>query len=165
MKKRYFTMLFRGAWTLKSRIIAIFGIVTLGVGFLFGMISTAPDMYMTAEAYYDATNMMDLRILSTYGFTEADIETIRGVEDVLDVQGGHNIDIVVHDGSDTYVTLIHSIADGGNRINQAEILEGRMPEADDECIVDIGNSVAGGHVKIGDIITFETKDDANAHIQ
>lgn len=158
MKKRYFTMLFRGAWALKSRIIAIFGIVTLGVGFLFGMISTAPDMYMTAEAYYDSTNMMDLRILSTYGFTEDDISAIRASDDVLDAQGGYNVDVVTHDGSDTYVTLVHSIPDGDNWINSAEVLEGRLPQAPNECMVDTGNNLAGGHVKLGDVITFEDKD-------
>ena len=157
---KYFAMLIRGAWAAKSRIIAIFGIVALGVGFLFGMISTAPDMYITAEKYYEDTNMMDIRILSTYGFTEDDIAAIREADDVLDAMGGYNVDIITHDGSDTYVTLIHSIPDAEPWINSAELVEGRMPQSADECIVDSANSLAGGHVKLGDVISFESKKEA-----
>ena len=68
-RNSYFRMLIRGMWKAKSRILAVFGIVALGVGFLFGMISTAPDMYITADNYFDAADLYDIRIRSNYGFT------------------------------------------------------------------------------------------------
>ena len=73
-------MLMRGMWKAKSRILAVFGIVALGVGFLFGMISTAPDMYLTADNYFESAKLYDIRIRSNYGFTDDDISVVEGFD-------------------------------------------------------------------------------------
>ena len=52
-----------------SRFLAIFAIVALGVGFLAGLLATTPDMRYSADPYYDNPNMMDIRLVSTMGFT------------------------------------------------------------------------------------------------
>lgn len=141
-KHSYFRMLFGGMWQAKSRILAIFGIVALGVGFLFGIVSTTPDMQYSADAYYDRTNMMDLRIVSTLGFTKDDIDAIAAADDVLDASGGYSADAVMFDGESTYVTLIHSIPSAAETwLNRAELKSGRMPKSADECVVEVGSAV------------------------
>ena len=52
--------------------------------FLAGLRVTAPDMKASADAYFDAQQLMDLRIASTLGLTEDDI-TALGEEEVLDI--------------------------------------------------------------------------------
>ena len=46
------------------RFMSIFLIVALGVAFFSGVRSTEPDMRLSADAFYDESNMMDIRILS-----------------------------------------------------------------------------------------------------
>ena len=43
-----------------SRFGAILVIVALGAGFYAGLRSTAPDMRLTVDQYYDSTHFMDL---------------------------------------------------------------------------------------------------------
>ncbi len=71
-----------------SRFLAIFAIVALGVGFLAGLLAAPGDMRLSADSYYDDTAMYDLRVVSTLGLTEQDLELVRqteGVESVLPV--------------------------------------------------------------------------------
>ena len=56
-----------------GRFLAIMGIVALGCGFYAGLRMTAPDMDMAADEYYDQTNLMDIRVVSTMGLTDDSI--------------------------------------------------------------------------------------------
>lgn len=88
MKKNYLRLVFRGLWQARSRILAIFAITALGVGFLAGLLSTTPDMYASTDAYYDRTKMMDLRLVSTLGLSETDAEAVRAVDRCADRAAG-----------------------------------------------------------------------------
>ncbi len=154
----YLRMVVRGMKSSASRILAIFGIVALGVGFLFGLISTTPDMHNSVDAFYDSTNMMDLRILSTLGFTDADLDAIRSADDVLDVAGGYNTDTILSDGSSSYVTLVHSIPESGTWINAAELKSGRLPQAEGECVVETGSSILTTSFEPGTVLTVVDAD-------
>lgn len=46
-------MILRSVYRTKSRFLSILAIVAVGVGFLGGLLSTAPDMQLTADKYYD----------------------------------------------------------------------------------------------------------------
>lgn len=50
-----------------GRFVAIAAIVALGCGFYAGLRMTAPDMKLAADAYYDGTDLMDIRVVSTLG--------------------------------------------------------------------------------------------------
>ena len=60
-----------------NRFLSILFIVALGVAFFAGIRSTRPDMELSADAYYDETNLMDIRIVGTLGLTEDDVEAVR----------------------------------------------------------------------------------------
>ena len=51
----------------------------LAVGFLAGLRMTSPDMKHSLDAYYDEQNLMDIRIVSTLGLTQDDIDALMGV--------------------------------------------------------------------------------------
>ena len=65
-----------------SRFISLFGIVLLGVMMLTGLVSFAPSMRLAGDEYFAQQNVFDLRVLSTLGLSQADIDAIAGVEGV-----------------------------------------------------------------------------------
>ena len=86
VKKSYTKVVVREIRQTISRFLAIFAISALGVGFLAGLLATTPVMRVSADRYYDTTNLMDIRVLSTVGLSEEDIGTIRrtpGVSKVM----------------------------------------------------------------------------------
>ena len=59
-----------------GRFVAIAAIVALGTGFYAGLRMTGPDMKAAADAYFDGTALMDLRVVSTLGLEEEDLEAL-----------------------------------------------------------------------------------------
>ncbi len=74
-----------------SRFLSIFVIVALGVAFFSGVRSSAPDMRLTIDQYFDERQVMDVRVMGTLGMTDDDVEAIRGVEGVKDVEPGYSV--------------------------------------------------------------------------
>ena len=59
-----------------GRYIAILAIIALGVGFFAGVKDTKGSMMLTCDRYVNNHKMYDLRLLSTYGFTEDDVKAV-----------------------------------------------------------------------------------------
>ena len=120
-----------------SRFAAVFAIVALGVGFLAGLNATPIDMKESMERYMDNGNFYDLRIVSTLGLTDEDVDALRQVEGVRQVQPGYSADLLVEVGGDTVVSRVHSLpAPENNTINQLNLVEGRLPEKSGECVIE-----------------------------
>ena len=68
-----------------GRFMSILMISALGVAFFVGIKSAPLAMEKTVDQYYDDYNMMDLRLLSTFGFTDEDIKRIEQVEGIESV--------------------------------------------------------------------------------
>ena len=66
----------------KARFISIFMIVALGVAFFSGIQASSPDMRFSGDAYYDETNLMDIKVMGTLGLTEDDVAAIKQVDGV-----------------------------------------------------------------------------------
>ena len=142
-----------------GRLLAIMGIVALGAGFLAGLTATSPIMKETADRYYAANGYMDFQLLSTMGMTEEDIEAIRAVEGVKQVDPGYRMDLVctIKGKEGERAIRFQSLPDAdGEAINTVTLLEGRMPENDGECLLLLGK-LATGALKIGD--TIEVQED------
>lgn len=75
----------------KSRFIAIFAIVLIGVGFFAGILATGDDMRLGADRYYDEYGLMDFRLISTYGFSDRDVAALK------DMGGIECIPLIIHD--------------------------------------------------------------------
>ena len=155
VKKSYTKVVFREIRQSISRFLAIFAISALGVGFLAGLLATTPDMRISADRYYDETNLMDIRVLSTVGLAEEDITVIRNTAGVADVMPAYSADaLLVSEGDSTLLTRIHSLPFGGEEeayLNRVELIEGRLPEKAGECVVK--EAVMGGNpVSIGDTV-------------
>ena len=89
-----------------GRFIAIAAIVALGTGFYAGLRMTAPDMNLAADEYYDGTALMDIRVVSTLGLTDEDIEALRQVEGVQAVMPAYSADVLATLAGDQYVMRV-----------------------------------------------------------
>ena len=92
-----------------GRFLAIAGIVALGCGFYAGLRMTAPDMDLSADAYYDETQLMDVRVVSTMGLARADLDALRAVEGVEEVEGAFECDVLADIGDEQYAVRMHSL--------------------------------------------------------
>lgn len=117
-----------------GRYLSILAIVALGVAFFAGIKASAPDMKNTADRYFDKYNLQDIQVFSTIGLNEDDLEALREVEGVEEAQGQFSSDYLAKKGSKEMVVKVISFANGQS-INQPRLIEGRMPESDDECLL------------------------------
>lgn len=135
-RRAYRKVVLRGIRGSLSRFLAIFAIVALGVGFLAGLMVSSPDMRLSVDAYYDESAMMDLRLLSTLGLTERDVDAVRGTEGVGAVMPGWSLDVLADsEDREEAVVRVHSLPSSGDFLNRPVLKEGRMPETAGECVV------------------------------
>lgn len=137
----------------KSRFLSLLLLSALAVAFLSGLRTTAPVMERTADGYYDHHNLMDIHVLSTLGLTDDDIDYLSSLEDISAAEGCYTADGIVHLESNDLVVKLVSLSEQG--INSPALLEGRMPEADNECLVEPLLLEQSG-LSIGDKISFDT---------
>lgn len=132
----------RGIRKSRNRFLSILCIVMIGVGFFAGVKASGPDMWRSADSYADQQNLMHYRLLSTWGFEEADIEALRELEGV-EVFPSYFLDSLVNSEQGENVARIYAY-DSNAEINQVWLTEGRMPESPDECLVDAASGVSVG---------------------
>ena len=64
------------------RFLSLIVMSLLGVMVFVGLLATSPDMLATLDNYYDKQNVYDLKILSTMGLIEDDIESLKKIKNV-----------------------------------------------------------------------------------
>ena len=117
-----------------GRYLAILAIVMLGVGLFAGLKITKPAMITTQNAYLREQNFFDFRLLSTIGFTDDDVEKLSHMEEVADIEGTISLDaLCAIGGENEAVYKIHALPE---KINKIELTAGRMPQAENECVLD-----------------------------
>lgn len=112
-----------------SRFLSILVLSALAVAFLAGLRATAPDMEHTADVYYDRTHLMDGYALSTLGITDEDLAALAAADGVETVEGVRTVDATATD-------RIVSIRSMPEQLNLLEVVEGRLPQAADECVTE-----------------------------
>ncbi len=151
-----------------GRFLAIAIISALGCGFFAGLLMTSIDMNISADEFYDDTNMSDLYVTGTLGLDEADIEAISQVEGVRSVEGVRMADAYAAHGDEKYVMRFNSldldaarasdtsdgmraISDDDDYINRPILVEGNWPDAPGECVV-AADAVLDESIRVGDVI-------------
>lgn len=158
MKKRPNRLLTDAAREIRktmSRFLSLFLLSALAVAFLAGLRTTAPDMERTADLYYDAHALMDLRVLSTLGLTDGDIAALAAQDGVEAAEGAYSVDALIHLEENDLIVKLHSLSEQG--INAPALLTGRLPENDREILVD-SLLVEKAGLSLGDTLRFDTGD-------
>ena len=140
-----------------GRFLSIFFIVAIGCAFFSGIRASEPDMRYSGDAYFDNKNMMDIQVISTMGLTAEDISAIEAVDGIGHAEGGYSADVLCTDGANQIVVHVMSMLP---TMNQVQLEDGRLPEAEDECALDV-DYLAESDLEIGDTVTFSsgTEDD------
>ena len=160
-----------------SRFLSILLMVALGTAFFVGMKATAPDMYENAETYFSDYNLMDIRVRSSIGLTQTDLQALSMVEGVefmsgekftdafvsvngvpeLDIDGTRITTRVYGISTDKLYNYTHNMLDG-DYINRVELLEGRFPQKG-ECLVDASRLSTPESYRLGSIISLKNSGD------
>lgn len=163
MKRSFIKEILRDFWRNKSRFLSVVAIVALGAGFFGGLKATSTDMKRTVNDYYADQRLMDLRVVSTLGLTDDDVEAICALDEVESAAPAYRTDAVIssekeEDGQ--RVMRIHSLTEKYD-INQCLLLSGRLPENRNEAVV-VSNGMGGFGYQIGDTVAVDTSADKEA---
>ena len=141
MKNAIFKEALREIRRSKNRFISILAIIAVGCGFFAGVKSACPDMKLTARTYFDEHQLYDIQLISTYGFDENDLSAIEQLEGIRGFLPSWYTDVLVsEEGSSELIFRV--LADSGDAtgedaLNEPMLIEGRMPENSNECVVGI----------------------------
>ena len=117
-----------------GRYMAILAIVALGVGFFSGLKVCKEAMISTGDDYLKAASFFDFQGMSTLGFDDDSIEEIKKQDFVNEAEGSISMDLLFDFGEDKSI-VIKTIS-LPEKINLPSLLEGRLPEKKNECVVD-----------------------------
>lgn len=131
-----------------GRFLSILFIVALGVAFFSGIRASEPDMRLTGDTYFDESNLMDIKALSTYGVTQDDVDAILKIDGVEHAEGAYSADFMQVVDKKQKVLHVISLQD---EMNQVKLSDGRMPQKAGECLAD---QDAG--YKVGDTIKLRS---------
>ena len=170
MQKSYRKNIQRDLKSNLNRFLSLFGIVALGVMILTGLMSFAPSMRAAGQKYYTEQNVFDLRVLSTLGLSEEDISAIASTEGVSTIQPVKYLDAVGRwsTSTDGAVLRVQQLPadpadESEDNMNRLTLLEGRMPEAADECVVQILGH--GDAIPLGTTLTLPDDTENIAHTE
>ena len=153
----------------KSRFASLFGIVLLGVMMLSGLLSVAPGMRRAGQTWYAQQNVFDIRVVSTLGLGQSDIDAIAAVEGVEAVMPVKSVDCEgSYRGGSTLAIRVQqlpvypTLQEDAN-MNRLVLEEGRLPGSAGECAVQVLDQGAAGSIRLGDVITLSSgADDLSA---
>ena len=136
----------------RSRFLSILVLSALAVCFLAGLRVTEPDMKNSVDRYLDAQRLMDLRVVSTLGLTQEDVDVLSRQEGVALAQGAYTVDATVKVSDKDSTVKVLSFTE---EINIPDLQEGRLPENAGECLVEPRFLQETG-LSVGDKITLDT---------
>lgn len=160
MKKTFLRYVFSSIKHDISRLISIFVIVVLGLGFLVGLKSTSPDLRASMNAYYNDTNFMDIYIQSTIGFSSSDVDDLRNeLTGVSQIEGYYQMDEFAEIGGKKCETRLTYRSFNDNSIDKLTLREGEFPDKPNEVAI-LYNSSSEVSKEIGTQVVL-TNDDGS----
>ncbi|MBQ1878244.1 MAG: ABC transporter permease, partial [Erysipelotrichaceae bacterium] len=138
-----------------GRFLSIMAIVALGVAFFAGIKASAPDMKHSADTYFDQYRLQDVQVFSTLGLYDKDVEEIRQLSGVEDAQAIFTLDTLTNLKTTQLVVKVISY-DQNTNVNLVRLIEGRMPENDNECLIEAASATSNmfGAFSIGNTISL-----------
>ena len=156
MKKALFKDSVKEIKNTYKRFLSILLMAFLGVGFFAGLRASSPDMVDTIDDYFNSHNVYDVEVLSTLGLTSKDIEELSKVENISEVVGTYETDATMQVENKELVAKVMCV----ENINKPELIEGKMPENQDECVVE-ELFLSANNKKIGDTIELKVEKQTN----
>lgn len=105
----------------------------LGVAVLTGIYAGCRDAFLAADRFYEQQGLHDVQVLSSVGFSDDDVQTLRNIQGVDTVQPEHAYDVSLNvDGKNKIASIINI---GSKGIDQPYVQEGKLPTQHNEIAV------------------------------
>ena len=146
-----------------GRFLSTLLIVSLGCGFFSGVKATQPDMVETAADYFQKYKLMDLMFTSEIGVRSADVEAVKTADHIKGAHAAYSKEVFYrYDNKNIVLKCISFNSalpdDSPNLMNKLNVIEGRLPDKDGECAVEVKLS-SPSTFKLGEKLTFSETDD------
>lgn len=147
----------------KKKFISLLLIIVIGTGFYVGLKSTPKDMKETAKAYYKETNLFDLKVVSSSGFSKNDYYSLKQVDGVKGVFLSKTLDVITTINNSDYVIKLNSINEdrdlkSDDYINHLTLLKGRYPKTINEGLVE-EKFLTDNNLSLNDLVTLKPEDE------
>ena len=139
-----------------KRFVAIVVITVLGTAMFSGLKAGCDDLRTAADDFYDSQQLFDVRVLSTLGITQDDVDALSAIDGVAAAEGGFAEAAFVTVGGERASVDVKALSDSG--INQPYLVEGELPDAPGEVAVTRGYLKDSG-ARIGDTLRIEPAED------
>ena len=93
--KAYWKDIFRTIKLEKKRFFSILLITFLGVTMFAGLSAGCRDLRASADRFYDEQKLYDIKIQSTFGLTDEDVEALSQVKEVAEAHGTYSETVLV----------------------------------------------------------------------
>ena len=133
MMRAYWKDIWRSVAKGKKRFISIALIAALGVTMMCGLRASCEDLRYSADRFFDEQHLFDIRILSTLGLTDEDVEALERLDGVLTAEGGFSETVYTKVSDQQKSIEIRTLSE--KEFNQPYILEGRLPVREDEIVI------------------------------
>ena len=152
MKNRLLTNTLRTIKKTFPRFLSLIIMSLLGVLVFVGLTATSPDMVATIDKYFDKYDTYDINVVSSMGLTDKDISSLQKITNIQDIEGSYSEDVLVKKDDVEYVLKVSSLP---TKINTLHIITGRLPENDNEIVVE-ENFLTNLDYKLNDKITLNS---------
>ena len=148
-----------------TRYIAIVLIIALGAAIFVGLRATKTDMIQTGQEFMDGSNMFDLRLLNSYGWSKENLAEIQALNGVIDAEGVMTLDVLARfEGQED--ESVYKLYDIPEKVTKPYLQGGRMPENEYECLVDgarFGDAILGAQFVLSEKNHEDTMDSLVYH--
>lgn len=137
-KKFYWKTVFKNISQSKGRFFSIFMIIFLGAAVFSGLRNTPYTMASSVDTYLNNHNYADLTYIATLGFSDEDVAKVRSLKGVKKVVPCYQFDALFsHKDGKSGVTVYSQDHYDQNMLDRPELLKGRYPKKENECIIDV----------------------------
>ena len=133
MKRTQLKDALRNIWKQKVSYLSVIVIAFLGVATILGINYSDGALRKNGSTMYNAVNYRDLEIMSTNVFYQEDLDAVMDVEGVRDAEPVWQTGAKASSGDKRQDISVISLTD---RVNQPQLIEGRMPQTAEECVVE-----------------------------
>lgn len=133
-----------------GRFMSIMLLMALGSFALIGLSVSGPDMRKTGTNYFNKYNTADITIMSDYGITTTEMNSIKKVSNLREIEYIYLKDVTLKNSTKSY-----RIFSNTENISTYELVKGKIPTKENEIVLDTSNE---SKYKIGDTISFIEKE-------
>ena len=151
MKNRIITLSFREIKKSFKRFFSLVILSYLGVSFFVGLNSASTSFETSVNKYLKDNNSYDIKIVSSLGFDDKDIENIKKVNSDFKVYGTKSKDVIIEKDKTNRIIRINEISDNCNKL---VLVEGRKPENKNEMLMEHGIDYSQ-NVNVGDDLEID----------